>query len=168
MEVLKLKENENNPPNTGRLNPEKLFVEFRPGDTPTEPILCRHYTLTHSDVTADLFLTIALEYAWDKTNPMRDEVLAEWRIDSQRYYMYVYVYVDGGEFSPEVTALRNQIFRRELPLALEAIRYGDRIFFTTHPELDEAPILIQFDSTYPQYNQLENWGTPQDYANTEE
>lgn len=62
----------------GKLNPEKLFVEYRPGVTATEPVMGRKYTLTHSDETADLFLTIGLEYAYDKINKMRDEVLAEW------------------------------------------------------------------------------------------
>lgn len=147
-----------------RLNPEKLFVEFRAGVTSTDPVLERHYTLTHSDETADLFLTVALEYAGDQINPMRDEVLAEWRNDDGRYYLYTYIYVDGGEFGPEVTAIRNQIFRHELPLALEAIRYGDREFFHAHPALDKAPILICFDSTYPQYSALENWGSPKDYT----
>jgi hypothetical protein len=38
-----------------KLNPEKLSVEFRQGVTPTEPIILRRYTLTHSDITAELF-----------------------------------------------------------------------------------------------------------------
>jgi hypothetical protein len=54
---------ENIQQNRGILNPEKLFVEFRTGATSITPILGRHYTLTHSDITADLFLTIALNYA---------------------------------------------------------------------------------------------------------
>ena len=60
-----------------KLNPEKLHVEFRQGVTPTEPIMPRRYTLTHSDVTAELFLTVGPEYAYDKITQMRDEVLAE-------------------------------------------------------------------------------------------
>lgn len=36
-------------------DPEKLYVEFRPGVTKTEPILGRKYTLTHSDISAELF-----------------------------------------------------------------------------------------------------------------
>ena len=57
-----------------RFNPDKLFVEFR-DVTPTYPLLGRKYTQTHSDVTADLFVTIGLRYAFDKINPTRDEVL---------------------------------------------------------------------------------------------
>ena len=53
-----------------RLNPEKLYVEFRSGVTPTEPIIGRKYTLTHSDATAELFLTIGIEYAYDQITSM--------------------------------------------------------------------------------------------------
>lgn len=146
----------------GKLNPEKLYVEYRRGATPTEPVIGRKYTLTHSDITADLFLTIGPEYAYDKINEMRDEVLAEWRMHNGCLFLYVYVYVDG-QFGPVVSAIRNAIFRRELPLALEAIIYGDRKFFAAHPDLSNAPICIHFDSTNPEYNRFEYWGTPKDY-----
>ena len=145
-----------------RLNPDKLYVEYRTGVTGTEPVIGRKYTLTHSDITADLFLTIGLQFAYDKVNAMRDEVLAEWRTNNGFPFLYVYVYVDG-QFGPTVSAVRNEIFRRELPLALEAIRYGDRRLFDTLPGLDNAPIWIHFDSTNPEYNKFENWGTPNDY-----
>ena len=55
------------------------------------------------------------------------------------------------------------MFKRELPLALEAIRYGDRFFFSAHPELDNLPIIVYFMSTNPQFNKTENWGTFSDY-----
>ncbi len=145
-----------------RLNPDKLNVEFRPGVTVTEPVLGRKYTLTHSDITAELFLVIGLQFAYDKVTSSRDEVLAEWRYYNGSTILYTYVYVDG-QFGPAVSATRDQIFRRELPLALEAIRYGDRAFFLAHTELDTAPIWIRFDSTNPQYNRFEYWGTPNDY-----
>ena len=145
-----------------RLNPDKLHVEFRIGVSMTEPVIGRKYTLTHSDITADLFLTIGLQFAYDKVNAMRDEVLAEWRMNNGILFLYVYVYVDG-QFGPAISAVRNAIFRRELPLALEAIRYGDKRFFAAHPDLDNSPIWIHFDSINPEYNRLENWGTPNDY-----
>lgn len=145
-----------------RLNPDKLYVDFRTGVTMSEPVIGRKYTLTHSDITADLFLTIGLQFAYDKVNAMRDEVLAEWRTNNGFPFLYVYVYVDG-QFGPAVSAVRNAIFRRELPLALEAIRYGDRRFFVARPDLDNAPIWIHFDSINPEYNRFENWGTPKDY-----
>lgn len=145
-----------------RLNPDKLYVDFRSGITKTEPVIGRKYTLTHSDITADLFLAIGLQFAYDKVSAMRDEVLAEWRTYNGFPFLYVYVHVDG-EFGSVGSAVRNEVFRRELPLALEAIRYGDRRFFAAHPDLDNAQIWIHFDSANPEYNRFENWGTPNDY-----
>lgn len=150
-------------PNMSRLNTNKLTVEFREGVTTTEPIEHRRYTLTHSDITAELFLTIGLEYAYDKINFMRDEVYGEWIHSKDSYIYYAYVLIDG-EFSPEVAAIRDYIFRRELPLALEAIRYGDNAFFAAHPWLDDSPIYINFMSSIPEYNQVEYWGTFSDYG----
>lgn len=138
--------------------PEKLSVEYMDGATATEPLIPRRYTLTHSDVTGKLFLNIGNKYAWDKINPMRDEVLGEWKQYGSSLCFCVYLYVDQGEYPPSVSAKRNGIFRRELPLALTAIRYGDRILFNTYPYLDQAPIFIHFMSAYPQFARQENWG----------
>lgn len=145
-----------------RLNTDKLTVEFREGVTTTEPIVHRRYTLTHSDITAELFLTIGLEYAYDKINFMRDEVYGEWIQSEESYIYYAYVLIDG-EFSPEVAVIRDTVFRRELPLALESIRYGDNGLFVAHPWLDDSPIYIHFMSTIPKYNKVEYWGTFSDY-----
>lgn len=146
-----------------KLNPKKLSVEFRKGVTDTDPIIPRRYTLTHSDVTAQLFLTIGLTYAYDKIdNNKRDEVLGQWIKEGQNYIYYVYLRVDG-KLGSKTAAIRNYIFRRELPLALEAIRYGDRKFFSTHPELNKATILVYFISKNPRFNKVENWGTFLDY-----
>jgi hypothetical protein len=145
-----------------RLNPEKLHVEYRNGVTATEPIFGRKYTLTHSDQTAELFLTIGLEYAFDQITKMRDEVLAEWKKEETAPFLSVYVYV--GEFGPIITAIRNTIFRRELPMALEAMVYGDSDIYKKYPQLYNAPIWIYFDSSNPKYSSFEYWGTPNDYT----
>ncbi|MFB4169061.1 staygreen family protein [Virgibacillus sp. JSM 102003] len=145
-------------------NPDKLYVEFREGVTATEPIIHRRYTLTHSDITAELFLTIGLSFAWDKIGPMRDEVLGEWTKIRGSYVYNVYLDVDG-QSDQTVAAIRNDIFRRELPLALKAIRYGDRRFFISHPELNNSPIIVYFKSQYPELNKVENWVTFAEYTN---
>lgn len=41
------------------LNPNKLHVDFMGSVTQEGPVVPRAYTLTHSDSTGDLFLTIA-------------------------------------------------------------------------------------------------------------
>ncbi|MBM7648236.1 hypothetical protein JOC78_001178 [Bacillus ectoiniformans] len=143
-------------------NPEKLFVEYRGQTTAVSPIVPRKYTLTHSDITGDLFLTVGPAFAFDKINEMRDEVLAKWQVKPSPA-LKVYLHVDGAVGGQQVTAFRDAIFRRELPLALQAIRFGDRAFFMAHPEFDQAPILVAFQSKWPQYNRTEYWGTPASY-----
>lgn len=68
----------------GRLRPEKLHVTFAPGTQIEGPTVPRCCTLTHSDMTGDLFLTIGSTYDEQQisglyTRLMRDEVLAEWQ-----------------------------------------------------------------------------------------
>jgi hypothetical protein len=144
-----------------RLNPEKLYVEFV-CVTSTEPIIPRRYTLTHSDITADLYLTIGLDFAYDKLNFMRDEVFGEWLPNDANYVYCVYLYINSN-FMPALTAIRDTVFRKELQLALEAIRYGDNEFFNEYPELDYVPIIVYFQSTDPMFNTVENCGTFSDY-----
>ncbi|WP_047983354.1 staygreen family protein [Ornithinibacillus californiensis] len=141
-----------------KFNPEKLTTEFLDGVTAVGAVIPRRYTLTHSDATGDLFLTIGIHYAWNKLNLMRDEVLGEWKTDGGSLYYCVYLQIDQEPYNQAVSARRNEVFRRELPLALEAIRYGDRALFARYPELDQAPILVNFMSVFPQFARQENWG----------
>ncbi len=143
-----------------KFNPERLSVEYRDGISSTEPIISRCHTLTHSDFTGELFLTIGTQFAWDKVNPnMRDEVLGVWAVEGNRLCYNVYVYIDKGEHDLNVAIRRNEVFRRELPLALTAIRYGDRFIFDCYPYLDYVSIVVNFMSSYPQLNKQEVWGT---------
>lgn len=75
-----------------QFNPVKLSVQYRNGITAMHPIIPRRYTLTHSDDTGELFLTIGSEYAWDKVNfQMKDEVLAEWCMYGNLYFYVFYI-----------------------------------------------------------------------------
>lgn len=145
-----------------RLNPNKLLVEFREGTTPTYPVIPRKYTLTHSDITAELYLTIGYYYAYDQITASRDEVLGEWKLIDDEFMFSGTVYVNG-DFGPIQAPLRNRIFLRELPLALEAIRYGDKELFNRYPILDKASIFIYFKSSYPEYDRSTYWGTFSNY-----
>ena len=120
-------------------NPEKLSVEYIDGVTAAGPVIPRRYTLTHSDLTGELFLTIGIHYAWEKINPLRDEVLGEWRPYGNSLNYCVNLYIDQGEYDLNIAEKRNEIFRRELPLALTAIRYGDRFLFHLYPESRLCP-----------------------------
>jgi hypothetical protein len=152
----------------GRLKPEKLHVQFAPDTAPEGPVAPRRYTLTHSDATGDLFLTIGSDYDRQQvsgwyTRLMRDEVLAEWRDEEDGPALHVYCHVSGGlVLGP--AGWRDAIFRRELPLVLEAFRFGDRHLFEVWPELDWAPIWVHFHAAQPRYNRVESWGTLAGYT----
>jgi hypothetical protein len=151
-----------------RLQPAKLHVR-RVADTALEgPVVPRRYTLTHSDRTGELFLTIGAEYdraqvsGW-YTRFMRDEVLAGWEVGEDGPALRVHCHVSGGLVVGSAR-WRDAIFRQELPLVLEALRYGDRGLHVARPALDAAPIWVHFHSSAPAYDRVERWGTPSDYA----
>ncbi|MEK4078831.1 staygreen family protein [Solibacillus sp. FSL K6-1126] len=150
-----------------KFNSERLSVEYRDGVTATDPVISRHHTLTHSDDTGELFLTIGTQFAWDKVNiDMRDEVIGEWKTNGHCIYYNAYVMVnkEGQDFN---TAMRRyEVFRRELPLALTAIRYGDRFLFNVYPALDNGLIILNFISTYPQLYKQEIFGTFSSFSNS--
>jgi hypothetical protein len=150
-----------------RLNPEKLHVIYLSGTTPDNLILPRCYTLTHSDRTGELFLSIGTEYDTKQisglyTRLMRDEVLAELSDNGDSLVFRVYCHISGG-FIFGTAKWRYNIFQSELPLVLEAIRYGDRNLFEHNPKLDDIAVHIHFQSTDRRFNKVENWGTMHEY-----
>lgn len=150
-----------------RLNPEKLHVTYLTGTTPENLVLPRLYTLTHSDRTGELFLTIGGQYNKQQisklyTRLMRDEVLAQLADDRDRPVFKVYCHVSGGLIIG-TAKWRYNIFHSELQLVLEAIRYGDRTLFEKNAQLDNTPVLIHFQSSNSRFNKDENWGVMADY-----
>ena len=152
----------------GRLDPGKLHVRLLPGVTAEGPLVPRCYTLTHSDVTGVLFLTIGPDYdqgqisGWH-TRLLRDEVLAEWQRAEETLALHVHCHVSGG-IALGASGMRDAIFRRELPLVLEAFRYGDAGLFKAHRSLGQASILVHFHAREVRYDRVERWGQPIDYA----
>lgn len=133
-----------------RLDPEKLHVRFD-GVLPDFLSLPRCYTLTHSDRTGDMYLTVSLDFDHEQisglyTRLMRDEILAEWKMEQDLFVVHVYCHVCGG-FVFGTAGLREYIFRRELPLVIEAIRHGDRELFIKDPRLDQTQILVHFQKS---------------------
>jgi hypothetical protein len=93
---------------------------------------------------------------------MRDEVLAEVCHDGDYLTFRVYCHVSGGVIIG-TAGWRYNIFCYELPLALEAMRYGDRTLFEKSPELDDTPVFIHFSSKNKRFNKVEKWGIIADY-----
>lgn len=151
----------------GHLNPEKLHVRMSFGTDQITLMEPRRYTLTHSDLTGDLFLTIGPHYdrkaiSGFYTRLMRDEVLAEWIVDKDGSALHVYCHVSGGLVFG-FPGWRYNIFRYHLPQVLEAFRYGDKVLFESLPELDRAAVIIHFQASQPRYCRVENWGKIGEY-----
>ncbi len=147
--------------------PEKLRVTHVDMAT-NRPEYPRRYTLTHSDVTGELYLTIGREYNRAQvsglyTRLMRDEVLAELRLEAGGPVLHVWCHVSGGIVFGRA-GWRASIFRRELPLALEALRYGDRELLDAESDIDRSPIVVHFlrsgrDVTDGSFGRLEDYRT---------
>jgi hypothetical protein len=102
-----------------RLDPGKLHVRFAAGVAAEGPLTPRRYTLTHSDSTGDLFLTIAPEVDQKRisgwyTRLMRDEVVAEWQEGEEGAALHVFCHVSGGLVFGSA-GMRYGIFQREMP-----------------------------------------------------
>ena len=144
--------------------PEKLHVKF--GQEMDGAELPRRYTLTHSDRTGDLFLTIGRDYDHEAisgwyTRLMRDEVLGEWQ-DQDGLSLHIHCHVSGGlVLGP--AKWRDSIFRGHLPMALEAICSGDGVFLSGNPNFRRAPIKVHFHARQEVLNRVESWGWVQDF-----
>jgi len=153
-----------------RLEPERLHVRYLPGIEQVALTIPRRYTLTHSDTTGNLFLTIGSDYDYRQisglyTRLMRDEVLAEWKEEQDGLSIHVYCHISGG-FVFGRAAWRESIFRSEMPLVLETIRYGDRKLFAQNAKLDHVPIFVHFRVSNTKVDRFEQWGAPHDYMTT--
>jgi hypothetical protein len=151
------------------LNPEKLHVDFMDGATADGPITPRAYTLTHSDMTGDLFLTISHHYNFPQvsgfyTRLMRDEVLAKWEVN-EGISLHVHCHVSGGLVFGSAK-WRDNIFRYHMPMVLEAFWYGDRILWDLYPELVAAKVFIHFHAREKKLNKDEDWGLLSNYKVT--
>lgn len=145
-------------------NKEKVFVSFNDGVSKRGPIESRKYTLTHSDESGELFLSIGKGYDYTKIKSIRDEVLGCWICDfDKNYVLKLEVFIDGcGD--EKVSEKRNEIFRRELPSAIKAIVYGDKLLIEEFEFLNESKVIVIFKSKYDKYNVEEKWGLVKDYT----
>jgi hypothetical protein len=129
--------------------------------------LRRRYTLTHNDLTGALHLSVGCDYNAEQvagwrvparlvaerrtdsplaqlrryTRLLRDEVLAEWSEGS----LHVHVHVRGErDWWLAPSRLRAFIFRREMPLVLDTLRFADRDYLRHHSALMDARVLVHF------------------------
>jgi hypothetical protein len=146
--------------------PNKLHVKYEEAILNQEKPFPRCYTLTHSDLTGDLFLSIGkttdqtVLNNW-YTRLMRDEVFADWENDEQPQ-LNIHCHVSGGiVLGP--AKWRLSIFKQHLPLVLKAICYGDQDFIRNNPSIQSAPIMVHFHARQTKFNSIESYGFVKDY-----
>lgn len=145
-------------------DPAKLFVTFLPPANLYEPVIGRKYTLTHSDVTGNLFLSIGYNYDTSAINlHRRDEIIAQWTKKNEKLVLFGKAYISGGEFDETTAGERLYIFQKEMTTALKAIVNGDKQLYTQFPSLLTASIYIYFESIYPDFSRVVYYGIPEQY-----
>ena len=149
------------------LNPNKLHTKWMRDEDRLNLSFPRCYTLTHSDRTGDLFLTIGPSFDEDQisgwyTRLMRDEVVAKWEELEGSPVLRVHCHVSGGLIIGSAR-WRYSIFQRHLKQVLQAFRHGDRELFERRSDLDTARVEVYFHSSNPDFDRVENWGSAGEY-----
>ena len=147
-------------------NPQKLHIHFDDKENTKNLILPRKYTLTHSDKTGDLFLSIGPDYDYKKLSSfysklLRDEVLGQWQ-NAGQIRLNIHCHCSGG-IALGSAKWRESIFRHHMPMALEAICYGDKSFLTKNQDFKKAPIYVHFHVREKTLDRTERWGTIIDF-----
>lgn len=146
-----------------RFNTNKIETTFVTPITLDSPIEGRKYTLTHSDDTGMMFLTIANKYDYDAINKdLRDEIIGTWKNYNSFYNLFFYAYVGDLDYFDALN--RYNIFKSHMTSALQSIFYGDRELLNKHTELLNVPIYVKFDSSIPTFNNYEFYGYVKDYV----
>jgi hypothetical protein len=119
-----------------------------------------------------MLLSVGAEYDQEalgrpETRAMRDEMLAELS-DGDQPRLLVRCLVEGPELAGRAIdpGTRRRIFAKEMAFALAVIRYGDRFFFERHPELDQARVTVEFQSTDPRFQARRGYGRITEYRVT--
>jgi hypothetical protein len=145
----------------------RLHVTYEDDISRTRLSLPRRYTLTHSDMTGELLLTIGADYnnkqigGW-YTRLMRDEVLAEWQKEKGGYSLHLYCHVSGGIVFG-TAGMRYGIFRQHMPLVLRAFHEGDAPLYERQSGLNQTNVIVHFFAWQKRYRRIEPWGRIGDY-----
>ncbi|MCG9478693.1 MAG: staygreen family protein [Actinomycetia bacterium] len=147
-------------------DPRKLHITFIDKKNSENSISPRSYTLTHSDITGDLFLSIGPGFDYRKFSSlysklMRDEVLGKWQGLGQTG-LNIYCLVSGG-IAIGPAKWRESIFRQHMNMVLKAICYGDRVFLAENRDFLWAPIYVHFLIRNKKTNSMEKWGIISDF-----
>lgn len=138
-----------------------LKIKYLPPMNKIGPIDGRKYTFIRSK---NLYVSVSKKYDLNLVDPNhRNELLAKWQRRDGEYQLVGKMYVSGGEFDHKIAKSRYDNFKKEAATALTAIIFGEQELFFQFPWLLDAPIYIQFESEFPEYNQVIDYGTPRQY-----
>ena len=132
-----------------KVDSSRTHITFLDGAGPTGPLVPRRYTLTHSDRTGHLFVSIGEDYdagalASLQVRLERDEVLGEWIVEEGRPRLDLHMAAQGGLPVFGTGRMRVGIFRRYRELVLETLVAADAAQTAAHPELEGAPVVARF------------------------
>lgn len=141
------------------LKPCKLYVNYGSGITPTCPILGRCYTVAICHKTHQVYLAIGRRYGAADMGYLNEILYAKWIRVNNKYILKCYCNLYGHNKEAIVRSYESCICN--IPLALEAIVYGDRLLFEAHPYLCNAPVYVHFNCPkgYAHLYQRETWKT---------
>ena len=127
----------------------RLHVTFLAGTGPAGPLAPRRYTLTHSDRTGHLSVSIGADYDTRALQALqvrleRDEVLGEWVVEDGVPRLDLHMAAQGGLPVFGTARMRVGIFRRYRGLVLETLRTADAAQTAAHPGLAGAPVVARF------------------------
>jgi hypothetical protein len=143
------------------LDPARLQVTSLPGAGREDPLTPRRCTLTHSDLTGHLFLSIGEDFDEAALRTLqvrlqRDEVLGEWVVDDGPR-LDLHMAAQGGLPVFGTARMRVGVFRRYRDLVLDALRSGDSAPSAAHPEVRDAPVMAHFHWRRRR-EEREDWG----------
>jgi hypothetical protein len=146
----------------GALDVSRLTVSFAEGTQPDGPLTPRRYTLTHSDRTGRLFLSIGPDFDRRalcklQVRLMGDEVLGEWAVDEQGPRLDLHMRAQGGLPLFGTATMRVRIFRGYRPLVVATVCQGDAALLAAHPQLGDAEVVAIFHWR-GRRQQREPWG----------
>ncbi|CZR99045.1 MULTISPECIES: staygreen family protein [unclassified Clostridioides] len=141
------------------LNATNLNVNMVYPVSATEPIRFRRYTVSYSENTNDIYLTIATYFDTLSLGTVSiDKVYGQWAwVVGDIYDLNLFVFV--GNYPYEIARNRYDAFVRVLPIAITSIINGDRLFLVSNSCLLNSKITVRFISSHPTLNRTVDYGS---------
>lgn len=143
---------------------ETFSVNIAPPATAFYPLEGRKYTFSQSEYTGNLFLSISNQFSNLTVDSNLTEILqAEWVTFMGEYALKGKISIKGSDNDRRLTQVRCMIFQKDLPKLIRALVTADQQFLKNYPLLLDAPIMIHFDTIFPEYNWSIQLGSPRQY-----